>query len=60
VIDPWREVLHITVQGMMAQQQSSSHQQDFWGGLMMLAMVEAAGLDPAGGIVCGWCEVRLD
>ena len=59
VVDPWRETPHITVQGMMAQQQSSSHQQDFWGGLMMLAMVDEAGLEPAGGIVCGRCAVRL-
>lgn len=43
---------YMTVQGMMAQQQSSSHQHDFLGGLTMLATVDEAGLEPAGGILC--------
>lgn len=44
---------YMTVQGMMAQQQSSSQTQPFLGGLIMLAIVEEAGLDPAGGMVSG-------
>lgn len=51
----WHVDVHMTVHGMMAQQQSSSQTHPFLGGLTMLAIVEEAGLDPAGGIVfaCG-------
>lgn len=45
--------------GMMAQQHPSSSQaQPFLGGLTMLAIVEDAAMDPAGGMVVGfgqWC-----
>lgn len=41
---------YMTVHGIMAQQQSSSHTQSLLIGLMMLATVEEAGLLPAGGM----------
>lgn len=42
---------YITVHGIMAQQQSSVEQHDCFGALTMLAIVEEAGLEPAGGIL---------
>jgi len=44
---------------MIAQQQSSSHQQDFLGALTTLAMAEEAGLEPAGGMSWVGCLRRL-
>lgn len=46
----------MTVQGMIAQQQSSPHQQDVLGALTMLEMAEEAGLDPVGGML--WVCLR--
>ena len=39
------------MQGIIAQQQSSSHKHDVFGFLIMLATIEDAGLDPVGGIL---------